>query len=66
MKQGFVVDLKDGMAVTSLFLVREKEIRSSPRTGKSWLQLDLVDRTGSVSAKMWDNFADYCLDVRLR
>jgi 3'-5' exoribonuclease len=57
MKQGFVIDLKDGMAITSLFLVREKEIRSSPRTGKSWLQLDLVDRTGSVSAKMWDNFA---------
>jgi 3'-5' exoribonuclease len=57
MKQGFVIDLKDGMAITSLFLVREKEIRNSPRTGKSWLQLDLVDRTGSVSAKMWDNFA---------
>lgn len=57
MKQGFVIDLKDGMAITSLFLVREKEIRSSPRTGKTWLQLDLVDRTGSVSAKMWDNFA---------
>lgn len=57
MKSGFVIDLKDGMAITSLFLVREKEIRSSPRTGKSWLQLGLVDRTGSVSAKMWDNFA---------
>ena len=52
MKQGFVIDLKDGMAITSLFLVREKEIRSSPRTGKSWLQLDLVDRTGSVSAQI--------------
>jgi 3'-5' exoribonuclease len=57
MKSGFVVDLKDGMVVTSLFLVREKEVRSSPRTGKSWLQLGLVDRTGNVSAKMWDNFA---------
>jgi 3'-5' exoribonuclease len=57
MKSGFVVDLKDGMAIASLFLVREKEIRSSPRTGKSWLQLGLVDRTGSVSAKMWDNYA---------
>jgi 3'-5' exoribonuclease len=57
MKSGFVIDLKDGMSVTSLFLVREKEVRSSPRTGKSWLQLGLVDRTGNVSAKMWDNFA---------
>jgi 3'-5' exoribonuclease len=56
MKSGFVRDLADGQAVTSLFLVREKEIRTSPRTGKSWLQLSLGDRTGTISAKMWDNF----------
>ncbi len=43
--------------VTSLFLVRDKEIRTSARTGKSWLELDLADRTGTISAKMWDNFA---------
>lgn len=56
MKTGFVRDLADGQAVVSLFLVREKEIRTSPRTGKSWLQLSLGDRTGTISAKMWDNF----------
>ena len=39
-----------------LFLVRDKEVRTSPRTGKSWLQLELVDRTGTIEAKMWDNF----------
>jgi 3'-5' exoribonuclease len=57
MKPHYVADLKDGQVVTSLFLVREKEIRTSARTGSSWLQLDLTDRTGSISAKMWDNFA---------
>jgi 3'-5' exoribonuclease len=56
MKSGFVRDLADGQAVVSLFLVHEKEIRTSPRTGKSWLQLSLGDRTGTISAKMWDNF----------
>lgn len=56
MKTGFVRDLADGQSVVSLFLVREKEIRTSPRTGKSWLQLSLGDRTGTISAKMWENF----------
>ena len=26
------------------------------RTGKSWLELSLGDRSGSIPAKMWDNF----------
>jgi 3'-5' exoribonuclease len=57
MKTHFVADLQDGQAFTTLFLVREKEIRTSARTGSSWLQLELADRTGTISAKMWDNFA---------
>jgi 3'-5' exoribonuclease len=56
MKSFYVSSLEDGQAVTSLFLVREKEIRTSLRTGSSWLQLELSDRTGTISAKMWENF----------
>jgi 3'-5' exoribonuclease len=56
-KSHYVSGLEGGQAVTSLFLVREKEIRTSPRTGTSWLQLELADRTGTISAKMWDNFS---------
>lgn len=56
MKSDFIVDLADGQMVASLFLVREKEIRTSVRTGKSWLELSLADRTGTIPAKMWDNF----------
>jgi 3'-5' exoribonuclease len=56
MKSFYVSSLQDGQAVTSLFLVREKEIRTSPRTGSSWLQLELSDRTGTIPAKMWENF----------
>jgi 3'-5' exoribonuclease len=57
MKSHFVIDLSDGQVVVSHFLVREKEIRTSVRTGTSWLQLELVDRTGVISGKMWENFA---------
>jgi 3'-5' exoribonuclease len=57
-KSHFVIDLSDGQAVASLFLVRVKEVRTSARTGSSWLQLELADRTGTISAKMWDNFTE--------
>jgi 3'-5' exoribonuclease len=57
MKQQFVSGLKEGSVVSAQFLVRQKEIRTSPRTGKSWLELDLMDSTGTIPAKMWDNFA---------
>jgi len=56
-KTVFIGDLRDGQPVSSHFMVREKEIRTSARTGSSWLQLELADRTGTISAKMWDNFA---------
>src|SRR5271155_2235766 len=56
MKSHYVSDLQDGQAVTSLFMVSVKEIRTSQRSGKSWLELALRDRTGSIPAKMWDNF----------
>jgi 3'-5' exoribonuclease len=57
MKQHFVSQLTEGQIVASHFLVREKEIRTSARTGSSWLQLELGDRTGAISGKMWDNFS---------
>lgn len=57
MKSHFITDLADGQMVASLFLVREKEVRTSQRTGTSWLHLELADRTGTISAKMWENFA---------
>ena len=58
MKPLFIADLKDGQAVSSLFLVSSKEIRTSAKTGRSWLQLELSDRTGRIDGKMWDKFED--------
>ncbi len=56
MKSPCVSELIDGQLVASMFLVREKEIRISARSGKSWLELSLGDRTGAIPAKMWENF----------
>jgi 3'-5' exoribonuclease len=56
MKSPSVADLRDGQSVETLFLVCEKEVRTSARANTSWLQLEVGDRTGSISAKMWDNF----------
>lgn len=56
MKDHFVASLEADKQFISYFLVSQKEIRTSPATGKSWLHLELSDRTGSIEAKMWDNF----------
>ena len=56
MKTLFISDLRDGQQVAATFLVRSKEIRTSPRTSRSWLQLELADRTGTISGKMWDGY----------
>ncbi len=41
--------------ITSFFLVHEKEIRNT-RAGKSYLRLELGDRSGTIEAVMWDQF----------
>lgn len=58
MKSAFVAELRDGQVVTSFFLVRDKGIQTSANGERSWLQLSLADRTGTIKAKMWDNFAE--------
>ena len=58
MKPAYIADLQPDQSITSFFLVRAKEIRTSPNTGKAWLQLELADRSGAIEAKMWENFAD--------
>ena len=58
MKSAYIADLQPDQSITSFFLVRVKEIRTSANTGKAWLHLELADRSGAIDAKMWDNFAE--------
>ncbi len=55
MKPTYVSDLEADQPVTSFFLVWEKEIRQT-RDGKPFLRLELGDRTGTIEARMWENF----------
>src|SRR5258705_4356695 len=55
MKSPFVTDLNSEQSITTFFLVHEKEIRST-REGKPYLRLELGDRSGTIEARMWDQF----------
>ncbi len=57
MKPAYVADLEADQTVTSFFLVCEKELRAT-RDGKPFLRLELGDRTGTVEARMWENFEE--------
>lgn len=53
MTRTFVSELSDGDSVEQVLLVRDKQIRTN-RNGNLYLQLDLDDRTGTVSARYWN------------
>jgi 3'-5' exoribonuclease len=54
MKSPTVADLKAGKANGGLFLVQSKEVREG-KTGKKYMSLTLMDSTGEIDARMWDN-----------
>ena len=54
MKSPTVADLKAGKANGGLFLVQSKDVREG-KTGKKYMSLTLMDRTGEIAARMWDN-----------
>ena len=55
MKTPLVSDLNAEQSITTFFLVCEKEIRNT-REGKAYLRLELGDRSGTIEARMWDQF----------
>jgi 3'-5' exoribonuclease len=62
MKTPFVTDLGNEQVITTFFLVHEKEIRNT-REGKSYLRLELGDRSGTIEARMWDLFETIAKDI---
>ncbi|MFP4058523.1 MAG: 3'-5' exoribonuclease YhaM family protein [Candidatus Brocadiia bacterium] len=49
----FVADARPGDVLQQPFLVQSKDLRTQ-RSGALYLDLELMDRTGVVPAKMWD------------
>lgn len=59
MKDFYIRDAaeNENKPVVSSFLVTSKQVKSK-KSGEPYLDLMLADRTGHISAKMWDNIAD--------
>lgn len=55
-KNNFIKNFKAGVSVESIFLVSEKEIRQKKVGGGEYLYMILKDKTGQITAFMWDNF----------
>lgn len=53
MPKKYVNELTDGVAIDEVFLASEKQLRPN-RNGDLYLQLRLSDKTGAVTAMMWN------------
>src|ERR1700686_4422355 len=53
MSRRFVQEMVDGDTVEEIYLVSDKQLRAN-RNGNLCLQLELRDRTGSISARLWN------------
>jgi 3'-5' exoribonuclease len=60
MKEIYVADAGkfENQAVVSFFAVASKQVRSRKDGAGQYLALTLVDRTGQIESRMWENFAD--------
>jgi 3'-5' exoribonuclease len=52
----YVADLKEGQQISDLFLVSRKSLAET-KSGNPYLALTLMDRTGEIEARAWDNAA---------
>jgi 3'-5' exoribonuclease len=53
MTRQFVQQMADGDAVEDIYLVVDKQVRAN-RNGNIYLQLELRDRSGTMSARLWN------------
>ncbi len=53
MSRRFVTELSDGEVIDQIFLASEKQLRTN-RNGNLYIQVRLSDRTGSVTAMLWN------------
>ncbi|HTU22279.1 MAG TPA: OB-fold nucleic acid binding domain-containing protein, partial [Gemmataceae bacterium] len=53
MTRQFVQKMADGDAVEEVYLVVDKQVRAN-RNGNIYLQLELRDRSGAISARLWN------------
>jgi len=54
----FVKDLEANTVITTFFIIKHKEIKQK-KTGEAYMMMTLGDKSGSVTAIMWNNFQDH-------
>jgi len=54
----FISDLAEGQQISDLYLVSRKNLGET-KNGKPYLALALMDRTGEIEARIWDNAAQF-------
>ena len=57
-KTVFISELQEGQQVRDIFLVARKNLAET-KAGKPYLALSLMDRSGEIEARVWDNAAAY-------
>jgi len=53
MARRYLQQLTDGETIDEVYLVSEKQLRAN-RNGNLYIQLELRDRTGAISARLWN------------
>src|SRR5437588_10738 len=53
MGRRYVQELTDGETLDEVYLVTEKQLRAN-RNGNLYIQVELRDRTGAISARLWN------------
>src|SRR5262245_17904379 len=53
MGRRYIEQLADGETIEEVYLVADKQLRAN-RNGNLYIQLELQDRTGSMSARLWN------------
>src|SRR5258708_177922 len=59
MSRRFVQQLADGDNIEEVYLITDKQLRAN-RNGNLYLQIELRDRTGSISARLWNAGENLC------
>ena len=52
----YITDLKEGQQLHDLFLVSKKNLAET-KSGNPYLALTLMDKSGEIEARAWDNAA---------
>jgi 3'-5' exoribonuclease len=50
----YINELRDGENIVEFYLCKQRQSFKSAKTGKTYLSLTLLDKTGTINGKVWD------------